>query len=262
MITLKSPREIKLMREAGKIVANLLQAIHNLIKPGITTLELDKFAEDFIISRDATPAFKGYVAAFKKHYHYTLCTSVNESVVHEMPSQRKLQEGDIISIDVGVCLNGYYADAAYTFPIGKIEPEKQRLIKVTREALYKGIDKATAGNRLSDISNAIQTWAENHNFNVARDFTGHGIGSSLHEEPTILNFGPPHRGPKLEKGMTLAIEPMVNIGTPKVKILADSWRAVTRDGKPSAHFEHTIAITDGEPEILTLPDNDVGERKK
>ncbi|MDI6839772.1 MAG: type I methionyl aminopeptidase [bacterium] len=253
MITLKSTREIKLMREVGKIVGDLLKEIESMIAPGITTLKLDKFAEKFIKERGGIPAFKGYIPAFKRYYPYTLCTSVNESVVHEMPSHRILNEGDIVSVDVGVFYNGYYGDAACTFSVGKIDDEKKLLLKVTQEALYKGIDKARDGNRLSDISNAIQTWVELHNFSVVRDFTGHGIGSSLHEEPTVLHFGPPHRGPRLVKGMTLAIEPMVNAGTWKVKVLHDGWRAVTQDSKPSAHFEHTVAITDSDTKILTLP---------
>ncbi len=253
MITLKSPQEIKLMREAGKIVGDLLKALGELIKPGITTLELDKFAEDFILSRNAKPAFKGYVSAFKKGYPATLCTSVNESVVHEIPSSRVLKDRDIISIDVGSLYNGYYGDTAFTFPVGEIDAHTRKLVKVTQEALFQGINQARVGNRLSDIGNAVQVHAEKNGFSVVREFTGHGIGAQLHEEPTILNFGPPHRGPRLEAGMTLAIEPMIATGTWRVKILADGWRVVTRDGKPSAHFEHTIVITDSDPQILTLP---------
>lgn len=244
------------MRAAGKIVGDLLKALAEIIKPGVTTIELDKFAEEFIIARKAKPAFKGYVAHFKKTYPATLCTSVNESVVHEIPSNRVLKEGDIISIDVGVLHNGYYGDSAYTFPVGEIDKDKIKLLQVTREALYKGISKAIAGNYLSDISNAIQVYVEENGFSVVREFSGHGIGTQLHEEPPVPNFGPPHRGPELKSGMTLAIEPMVNIGTYKVKILSDGWRAVTQDGKPSAHFEHTVAITENEPQILTLPSED------
>ncbi|MCK4353604.1 type I methionyl aminopeptidase [candidate division WOR-3 bacterium] len=260
MISLKSKREIELMRKAGEIVGDLLEAIKDILKPGITTLKLDEFAEEFIKARNAMPAFKGYVSAFKKHYPSTLCTSVNESVVHEIPSNRVIKEGDIVSIDVGVCYKSYYGDAAYTFPVGKVDTKKAQLLKVTQESLYKGISQARPGNRLSDISHAIQHWVESHNFFIVRDFTGHGIGSSLHEEPMILNFGPPHRGPRLKEGMTLAIEPMVNMGTSRVKILSDGWRVVTCDGKPSAHFEHTITITNSEPEILTLPSKNRNHR--
>lgn len=253
MITLKSAREIEIMREAGKIVGDLLQAVGRIIKPGSTTIELDKFAEEFILARKAKPAFKGYVAHFKKHYPATLCTSVNESIVHEIPTNRVLKEGDIISIDVGVFYNGYYGDGAYTYPVGEVNQDKMKLLKVTEEALYRGISQAVAGNHLFDISNAIQTYVEVNGFSVVREFTGHGIGSQLHEEPPVPNYGPPHKGVELKAGMTLAIEPMVNIGTHRAKILSDGWCAVTRDGKPSAHFEHTIAITDSEPQILTLP---------
>ncbi len=253
MITLKSPHEIELMREAGKILGDLLKTIGGLIKPGITTLELDEFAEDFILSRNAKPAFKGYVSAFNKGYPATLCTSVNESVVHEIPSQRVLKDGDIISIDVGSLYNGYYGDTAYTFPVGKIDAHTQKLVQITQDALYKGINQARKGNHLSDIGHAIQTYVEKNGFAVVREFTGHGIGTQLHEEPVVLNFGSPHRGMKLESGMTIAIEPMINIGTWKVKTSSDGWKVVTRDGKLSAHFEHTIVITDSEPQILTLP---------
>lgn len=250
MISLKSAREIALMRTAGKITGNLLEILGAMIKPGITTLELEKFAEKFILEQNAIPAFKGY-----RHYPYTLCTSVNESVVHEFPSQYVLKEGDIISIDVGVCKDGYYGDATKTFPVGRIDSLKSKLIDVTLSSLELALNKAIAGNRLSDISNVIQTYAETNGFSVVREFTGHGIGSALHEEPVVLNYGAPHRGPVLEPGMTLAIEPMLNVGTYKVKILKNGWQAVTKDGKPSAHFEHTIVITEDKPEILTLPES-------
>ena len=253
MITLKSPQEIKIMRSAGKIVGDLLKTLGGIIRPGITTLELDKFAEDFILSRNGKPAFKGYVSTFKKSYPTTLCTSVNESIVHEIPSRRVLKDGDIISIDVGVLYKGYYGDAAYTFPVGEIDAHAQKLIKVTQEALRRGINQARDGNRLFDIGNAIQSYAEKNGFSVVREFTGHGIGTQLHEEPAVLNFGPPHRGPKLKSGMTIAIEPMITTGTGRAKILSDHWTAVTLDGKLCAHFEHTIAITNSTPEILTLP---------
>ncbi|MDD2891110.1 MAG: type I methionyl aminopeptidase [bacterium] len=253
MINLKSQREIALMREAGAIVGNLLNLFNSMVKPGVTTIELDKFAENFIIKHNAKPAFKGFVSAFKQHYPYTLCTSVNESVVHEMPSKRVLQEGDIISIDVGTYYKGYYGDGAYTFTVGEVNKSKLKLIEVTKHSLELALKKAYPGNHLTDISNTVQTYVESNGFSIVRDFTGHGIGTQLHEEPTIFNFGKPSHGPVLEPGMTLAIEPMVNAGTYEVKVMNDGWRAVTLDGKPSAHFEHTIVITEGEPKILTLP---------
>lgn len=246
MIIIKSKDEIKKMKEAGKIIGKLFSVLKNMVKPGITTLELDSFAESFIKKNGAIPAFKGYLG-----YPATLCTSVNESVVHEIPSTRKLKLGDIISIDVGTFYNGYYGDAAITLPMGEISEQKKKLLQVTEEALYRGIETARVGRRLFDISNTIQTYVEISGFSVVREFIGHGIGKSLHEEPQVPNYGKAGTGPQLRAGMTIAIEPMVNTGTYKVKILKDKWRAVTVDAKPSAHFEHTIAITDGEAEILT-----------
>lgn len=246
MIILKSKDEIKKMKEAGRIIGKLFSVLENMVKPGITTLELDSFAESFIKKNNATPAFKGYLG-----YPATLCTSVNESVVHEIPSTRILKQGDIISIDVGTFYNGYYGDAAITLPVGEISEEKKKLLQITKGALYRGIETARVGRRLFDISNTIQTYVEISGFSVVREFIGHGIGKSLHEEPQVPNYGKAGTGPELREGMTIAIEPMVNIGTYKVKILKDKWRAVTADAKPSAHFEHTIAITDGEAEILT-----------
>jgi len=247
MIILKSEREIELIREACKIVSATLSALKDIVKPGVTTKELDNFADEFVRKRHAEPAFKGY-----RGYPASLCTSINEVVIHGIPSNTKLKEGDIISLDIGVFYKGYYGDAAITLPVGEIDDEKKKLLKVTEEALYKGIDKARQGNRLYDISHAIQEWVEKNGFSVVREFVGHGIGKSLHEDPPIPNFGSKGKGPRLKKGMTLAIEPMVNAGTHKAKILKDKWTAVTLDGKPSCHFEHTIAITDSYPDILTL----------
>jgi len=246
MIVLKSEREIELIREACKIVSATLSALKDIVKPGVTTKELDKLADEFVRKSHAEPAFKGY-----RGYPASLCTSINEVVIHGIPSNTKLKEGDIIGLDIGVFYKGYYGDAGITLPVGEIDDEKQKLLKVTEEALYEGIDKATQGNRLYDISHAVQEWVEKNGFSVVREFVGHGIGKSLHEDPPIPNFGSEGKGPRLKKGMTLAIEPMVNAGTHKVKILKDKWTAVTLDGKPSCHFEHTIAITDSYPEILT-----------
>lgn len=246
MIYRKSERELQYMREAGRIVALTLQELEKAIKPGVTTKELDSLAEEFIRRQGARPAFKGLYG-----FPASICTSVNEEVVHGIPGPRRLREGDIISIDVGTEVEGYHGDGAWTFPVGEISEEAARLLEVTREALYRGIEKAVAGNRLSDISHAIQTYVESHGFSVVRDFVGHGIGRRMHEEPQVPNFGPPGRGPRLEEGMTLAIEPMVNAGTGAVRRLDDGWTVVTRDGGLSAHFEHTVAITAAGPEILT-----------
>ncbi len=247
MIIIKSLREIELLRKSNIIVAEVFKKLKGMIAPGVTTKELDLVAEDWIRSRGGVPAFKGY-----RGFPATLCTSINEEVVHGIPGQRKLKEGDIISIDVGVNFKGYFGDAAMTFPVGEIDEEARRLLKVTEKALWIGIQEAKLGNRLYDISYAIQTWVEGHGFSVVRDFVGHGIGRDLHEEPQIPNFGSPHQGPRLEKGMVFALEPMVNEGTYEVKVLQDGWTVVTSDGKRSAHFEHSIAITDGEAEILSL----------
>lgn len=246
MIIIKSPREIEQLRKANAIVAEVLEKLRGLVAPGVTTEELDRISEEIILSRGALPAFKGY-----RGYPKTLCVSINEQVVHGIPNQRRLKEGDIVSIDVGANLHGYFGDAATTLPVGRISPETKRLLEVTEKALYIGIEMARVGNRLYDISHAIQTWVESNGFSVVRDFVGHGIGRSLHEDPQIPNFGPPHQGPRLEKGMVFALEPMVNEGTHEVRVLEDGWTVVTADGKPSAHFEHTIAITDGEAEILS-----------
>ena len=247
MIIIKSPREIGLLRKASSIVADVCRELKGLVESGVVTQELDSTAEKIIRSRGAVPAFKGY-----RGFPASICISINEEVVHGIPGPHTLKEGDIVSLDVGVILNGYYGDAAVTLPVGKVDPEALKLLEVTRKALYIGIEQARVGNRLLDISHAIQLWVEKHGFSVVRDFVGHGIGKDLHEEPQIPNFGSPHQGPRLESGMVFALEPMVNEGTYEVKVLPDGWTVVTADRKRSAHFEHTIAITDGEAEILSL----------
>ena len=234
------------MREAGRIVALTFDELSRVIEPGITTGELNQLAEDFILARGGRPAFKGLYG-----FPASICTSVNEEVVHGIPGLRKLDNGDIISIDIGVEINGYYGDGAVTFAVGVIDEEAKRLLQATKEALYAGIAKACGGCRLSDISHAIQTYVERRGYSVVRDYVGHGIGRSMHEEPQVPNFGKPGRGPRLRNRMTLAIEPMINMGTHEVYIRADNWTVVTKDGRLSAHYEHTLAITDGEPEILT-----------
>ncbi len=247
MIIIKSKREIEQLKKSSAIVAEVFEKIKKAIEPGVQTKELDRIAEDIIRSKGAIPAFKGY-----RGFPATVCISINEEVVHGIPGQRRLKEGDIVSIDVGVNLNGYFGDGAITLPVGEVDEIGKRLIEVTEKALYIGIEKARPGNRLFDISNAIQTWVESNGFSVVRDFVGHGIGKDLHEEPQIPNFGPPNQGPRLEEGMVFALEPMVNEGTHMVKILSDGWTVVTADGKRSAHFEHTIAITDDGAEILSI----------
>jgi len=248
MIIIRSPREVEQIRKANVIVAEVLERLKTLVAPGVTTDELDGISEDIILSKGAVPAFKGY-----RGYPKTLCVSINEEVVHGIPNKRKLKEGDIVSIDVGTNLHGYFGDAAITLPVGEINPEAKRLLEVTEKALSIGIEMAKVGNRLFDISHAVQAWVESNGFSVVRDFVGHGIGKSLHEDPQIPNFGSPHQGPRLEKGMIFALEPMVNEGTYEVRVLDDGWTVVTADGKPSAHFEHTIAITDGDAMILSVP---------
>ena len=247
VIIIKSSREIEQLKRTNAIVVEVFQKLKKVISSGITTMELDQIAEEIILSKGATPAFKGY-----RGFPATLCISINEEVVHGIPNQRRLKEGDVVSLDVGANLNGYFGDGAITLPVGEVDQTAQRLLEVTERALYIGIEEARVGNRLFDISYAIQTWVESHGFSVVRDFVGHGIGMALHEEPQIPNFGVPHQGPRLERGMVFALEPMVNEGTYEVKILSDGWTVVTTDGKRSAHFEHTIAITDGVPEILTI----------
>jgi len=246
MIILKSRMELDVMREAGRIVALTHQELAKAIKPGVTTKELDELAETFIRSKGALPSFKGYGG-----FPGSICTSVNEELVHGIPGKRTLQEGDIISIDIGACLEGYHGDSAWTYAVGKISEEDQRLMRVTEESLYKGLEKAIPGERLSDISHAIQVHAEAAGFSIVREYVGHGVGQSLHEDPQIPNYGPPGRGPRLKPGMVLAIEPMVNAGERYVRTLEDNWTVVTVDGKNCAHYEHTIAITEDGYEILT-----------
>lgn len=246
MIVLKSSSELKKMRAAGQIVARVLDLLRSRIKPGVTTAELDRLAEEQCRRYRAKPAFKGYGG-----FPFAICSSPNDRVVHGFPDEKPLLEGDILSIDFGVIHQGFYGDSAITVPVGRIDDETQRLLTVTQEALEQGIAKAVPGGRLSDISNAVQTWVEQRGFSVVREFVGHGIGRQLHEAPQIPNFGPAGQGPKLKAGMVLAIEPMINAGQPEVKVLEDGWTAVTLDGRCSAHFEHTVAITDQGPEILT-----------
>jgi methionyl aminopeptidase len=247
MIIIKSPRELEQLKRSNAIVAEVFERLKGMITPGITTKELDQVAEEYILLKGARPAFKGY-----RGFPATLCISINEEVVHGIPSQRRLKEGDIVSLDVGANFVGYFGDAAITLPVGEVDPKAERLLEVTEKALHIGIEKAKVGNRLFDISYAIQSWVESHGFSVVRDFVGHGIGRDLHEEPQIPNFGVPHQGPRLEKGMVFALEPMVNEGTSAVRVLSDGWTVVTIDGKRSAHFEHTIAITEDGAEILSI----------
>ena len=246
MILLKSEREIRYMREAGKIVALALDAVGKVVEPGITTQELDRVAEQTIREYGATPAFKGLYG-----FPASVCVSVNCEVVHGIPGSRKLAEGDIVSVDCGAEIDGFNGDSAITFTVGKVDDETQRLVVETRNSLFKGITAAIAGNKLGAISEAIQTHAERAGFTVVRGYVGHGIGRSVHEDPEVPNYGFANRGPLLKEGMVLAIEPMINLGLPAVRVLNDGWTVVTGDGKPSAHFEHTVAITANGPEILT-----------
>lgn len=252
MILVKSKKEINLIRESCEIVAETLQLVKRHVKPGVTTLELDKIAEDYIRSNDAIPAFKGYSQAGSFDFPGSLCTSVEKEVVHGIPGDRVLNEGEIISIDVGVLKNDYYGDAALTVAVGEISSEKRKLMEVTERSLHIGIEKAIAGNRIGDVSSAIQEEVEKNGFSIVRDLCGHGVGRYLHEDPQVPNFGKPHSGSLLKNGMTIAIEPMVNMGSYKVNVAADGWTVYAADELPSAHFEHTIAIIDGKPEILTV----------
>ena len=240
------------MRESCHIVADVLKLLKSMIRPDVTTKELDTVAEEFIRSQGGEPAFKGYGSNKRNLFPASLCTSIDDQVVHGIPGDRRLTEGEIISIDVGVKKNGFYGDGAWSFPVGSITAEKSRLLEKTREALMQGISKARHGNYLHDISWAVQSHVEREGFSVVRDLVGHGIGRNLHEEPAVPNYGEPGTGVLLERGMTLAIEPMVNAGTYRVKVETDGWTVRTADGLPSAHFEHTVLITDKDPEILTL----------
>ena len=249
MIQVKTAAEIEKMNAAGTILRKALMAAAEVIRPGVETRELDRIIEDVIRGEGARPAFKGYMG-----FPASSCISVNEAVVHGIPDGRVLAEGDLVSIDVGVEREGWMADSAATFPVGEIDPENRRLLDVTLRSLEKGIEQCLPGKRLGDVSHAIQVYVEANGFSVVRELVGHGIGSQLHEEPQIPNFGPPGRGPELKPGMVFAIEPMVNAGTERVKTLEDEWTVVTADGKCSGHFEHTVAITERGPKILTLLD--------
>lgn len=246
MIVTKTPREVELMREAGKIVALTHQELKKHITPGITTRQLDIIAEKTIISLGGIPSFKGY-----NGFPASACVSINEELVHGIPGNRKLNDGDIVSIDLGAIYKGYHGDSAWTYAVGDISDEAKKLMSVTEKSLYVGLEQAMPGNRLSDISHAVQRYVENNGFSVVREYVGHGIGTSLHEDPPIPNYGPPGKGPKLKPGMALAIEPMVNQGDRFVRTLSDLWTVVTRDRKLCAHFEHTIVITEEGYEILT-----------
>jgi methionyl aminopeptidase len=247
MIVLKSSRELALMRQAGRIVAQVHEAFREVVRPGISTLDLEKVASHIIEQEEAIPSFKGY-----RGFPASICASINEEIVHGIPTpKRVLEEGDIISLDVGAIYKGYQGDAAITLPVGEVDEEVRRLLQVTQDALKAGIAQSRAGKRLGDISAAIQRHAEVNGFNVVREYTGHGIGQKMHEDPQIPNFGQPNRGPRLRPGMTFALEPMVMAGDWRTRTLSDGWTVVTADGSLSAHFEHTLAVTDGEPEILT-----------
>ena len=247
MIPIKNERELVCMRQACKITAAARALAGEMVRPGVSTKQIDKAVRDFIVSQGAKPSFLGY-----NGYPGSACISVNEEVIHGIPGGRILKDGDIVSVDVGAYYKGFHGDCADTFACGSISADAQKLIDVTRQSFFEGIRLARRGHRVSDISHAIQTYVESNGFSVVRAFVGHGVGAQLHEEPEVPNFGAPGRGPRLLPGITLAIEPMVNVGTPDVKILKDHWTTVTADGKLSAHYENTVLITDGEPEILTV----------
>jgi methionyl aminopeptidase len=261
MIPVKTLEEIECIRKSARLLVQAFQAVRESIRPGVTTGLLDEVAEEVIRSGGGNPAFKGY-----RGYPYTICASLDSEVVHGMPGDRRLVEGQLVSVDIGVELGGWYSDAAVTYTAGPVDSEKQKLMDATKTALYRGIKRCRQGNRLSDISHAIQTYVEGRGFSVVRALVGHGIGRLLHEEPQIPNYGPPHKGPKLTAGMVFAIEPMVNMGTSNVVFLDDGWTVKTGDGSPSAHFEHTVLITENRPEILTAeientsPGREYGQR--
>lgn len=250
MITIKSPREIELMRRAGKITAAARSIGREMVTAGVTTREIDKAIHDFIIKQGAAPSFLGYGG-----FPASACVSVNEEIIHGIPGKRRIKDGDIVSIDVGAYIGGFHGDCAGTYAVGDISPEAKRLIEVTRQSFFEGIKFARQGYRVSDISHAIQEYVESFGYSLVREYVGHGIGSQMHEAPEVPNFGQPGHGPRLVKGMTLAIEPMVNIGGAAVKVLGDDWTVITADGSLSAHYENTVLITDGEPEILTMADD-------
>ena len=248
MIVIKSEQEIGIMRQSGKVVGTILKELSDVIRPGLSTMDINDFVEEIILNNKMVPTFKGY-----NGYPAASCVSVNDEVIHGIPSKKRiLAEGDIISVDIGCTYKGYVSDAARTYPVGEIDKEAERLIRITEESFFEGIKFCNVGFRLSDISNAIQTHVEKEGFAPVRDFVGHGIGRSMHEQPQIPNYGAPGRGPRLAKGMVFAIEPMINQGDYDVKVKVDNWTAVTVDGKLSAHYENTVVITDGEPELLTL----------
>lgn len=246
MISIKSSREVELLRIAGEITGSTHNYLKPYIKPGITTKELDNLAEDYILSRDATPSFKGYDG-----FPGSICTSINEEVVHGIPSNRKLKEGDIITLDIGACYKGYHGDSAWTYAVGKVSKEKQKLMEVTKESLFKGLEQVKQGNRIGDIGHAIQTYVETFGYGVVRELVGHGVGTDVHEEPDVPNYGDPHTGPILKENMVIAIEPMITMGNKEICILDDDWTIVTEDEKPAAHYEHTILVTKDGYEILT-----------
>jgi len=247
MINLKTPREIERMKPASRIVAEILLELREILRDGITTGEIDRLAEEKTLKRNAKPAFKGY-----RGFPASICISINNEVVHGIPSpKRVVKNGDVVGLDFGVIFDGFFGDSAVTVPVGEIPPEVQNLLKVTEQSLYKAIEAAVPGNFLSDISAAIQTLADAHHFGIVREFCGHGIGRALHEDPPVLNYVQSGKGPKVKPGLVIAIEPMINLGTEKVRVLEDGWTVVTLDGRPSAHFEHTIAVTPEGPEILT-----------
>lgn len=249
MISIKSEYEISLLQKAGNIVYLTHQYLKDYIKPGITTKELDRLAEDFIRSHDATPSFKNY-----NGFPASICTSINEEVVHGIPSNRKLKNGDIISIDIGACYKGYHGDSAWSYPVGTISKEKEYLLEHTKNALFEGLKQIKPGNRIGDISNAVETYANRYKLGVVRELVGHGVGTKLHEDPNVPNYGKKNTGPILKEGMVIAVEPMLNLGTRQIFILDDDWTIITGDNKPSAHFEHTVAVTKDGYKILTGDD--------
>ena len=252
MITLKSPHEIELMRRAGKITAAARALARDMVKPGVTTAQIDKAVFQFIKEQGATPSFLHY-----NGYPASVCVSVNDEIIHGIPGKRVLQEGDIVSVDVGAFIGGFHGDCACTVPCGEVSEEAKKLIAVTRQSFFEGIKFAREGYRVSDIGAAVQAYVEANGFSVVRDYVGHGVGAALHESPEVPNYGKPGHGIRLQRGMVIAVEPMVNVGVYTVKVLPDGWTVKTRDGKLSAHYENTIAITDGEPEILTNIDGEV-----
>ena len=257
MIVCRSKAEVQKLRQVNQLVGRILNELRQMVVPGVTTEEIDASAEALVREAGAEPAFKGYHG-----FPATVCSSVNEQIVHGIPSARRLVEGDVLSLDMGAKLDGFYGDSAVTVPVGGVSADAARLLRVTEIALFRGIEAVKPGARVSDIGAAVQAHVEEHGFSVVREFVGHGIGTSLHEEPQIANYGPANRGPRLAEGMAMAIEPMVNAGAAAVKVLSDGWTAVTRDGSLSAHFEHTVVVADGGYEILTLLDADAARTRE